>query len=536
MLIEINCQSFKQKQVLFGEGLNVVKGDDLSSNSIGKSTLLMIIDFVFGGDSYLKNNSGAIKELGHHTINFLFLLNDSNYFFSRGTENSDFVSICDKEYNILSEIKIEDFRKHLKELYDLNDSNLSFRSIVSTYSRVWGKENDNVNKPLQSYLKEPETDSINNLIKLFGLYDTISEQYGKIKIKTEEKKAIDAVHKQNYVSKITKTEFQKNEATLDSIQSTIDGIKNNLLSFAINVEELTSKELITLKLEKSELIRSQYDIINKIERINLNLNNSSVKSKYFKRLSDFIPSANEAKIEEIENFHNKIGVILKKELTSAKEKLNQELQLFTTRIEELDLKIKELLKNVDSPSFIIEKLHDLTIEEDKLKTSNKFYSDKIEVTKTIKSLNESLDLSIESAIQKIQNLINTELVRINEIVHSKDKKVPSINLRRNSYDFDHSGDDGTGKSYSDLIEFDLAILELTILPFIIHDSPFFKNIGDVVMEKIIILYSTFKKQIFISIDGINRYSEQVQDILNESKSIELSDKNQLFIKDWRIKK
>lgn len=195
-----------------------------------------------------------------------------------------------------------------------------------------------------------------------------------------------------------------------------------------------------------------------------------------------------------------------------------------------------MLKNVDSPSFIIEKLHDLTIEEDRLKISNKFYTDKIEVTKTIKSLNESLDLSIESAIQKIQNLINTELVRINEIIHSKDKKVPRINLRRNSYDFDHSGDDGTGKSYSDLIEFDLAILELTILPFIIHDSPFFKNIGDVVMEKIIILYSTFKKQIFISIDGINRYSEQVQDILNESKSIELSDKNQLFIKDWRIKK
>lgn len=188
MLIEINCQSFKQKQVLFGEGLNVVKGDDLSSNSIGKSTLLMIIDFVFGGDSYLKNNSGATKELGHHTINFLFLFDDSNYFFSRGTENSDFVSICDKEYNILSAIKIEDFRRHLKELYGLNDSNLSFRSIVSTYSRVWGKENDNVNKPLQSYLKEPETDSINNLIKLFDLYDTISEQYGKIKIKTEEKK------------------------------------------------------------------------------------------------------------------------------------------------------------------------------------------------------------------------------------------------------------------------------------------------------------------------------------------------------------
>ncbi|MDR6158630.1 hypothetical protein QF023_002146 [Chryseobacterium sp. SLBN-27] len=536
MLIEISCQLFKQNKVLFNEGLNVVQGDDLSSNSIGKSTLLMIVDFVFGGDTYLKNNSGAIQELGNHSFNFAFKFDKYHYFFSRKTESADLVFICDKDYNILSEIKVENFRTDLKELYGLNSNVLSFRGIVSTYSRVWGKENNNVNKPLQSHLKETESDSINNLIKLFGLYNAISEKQSKIKIKNDEKKAIDTVHKQNYVSKITKTEFQKNQNELISIESKINGIKDNLLAFAINVEELTSEELIKLKLEKSEVVRSQSDIANKIERINLNLNQNSVKSKYFKRLSDFIPSANEKKIDEIENFHNKIGLILKKELTTAKEKLNQELLLFDKRIEELDFKIRELLKNVDSPSFIIEKLHDLTIEEDRIKTTNKFYVDKIEVVKNIKTLNEDLDFSINEVITQIQNEINLELIRINEIVHSKEKKVPRINLRKNSYNFDHAGDDGTGKSYSDLIEFDLAILELTILPFIIHDSPFFKNIGDVVMEEIVKFYSTFKKQIFISIDGTNRYSENVQVILNKNTCIKLSDNNQLFVKDWRVKK
>lgn len=53
MLKEIICDKFKQKRVEFHRGLNVVLGDDQGSNSIGKSTFLMIIDFVYGGKDYI---------------------------------------------------------------------------------------------------------------------------------------------------------------------------------------------------------------------------------------------------------------------------------------------------------------------------------------------------------------------------------------------------------------------------------------------------------------------------------------------------
>lgn len=55
MLIEIYCEKFKtynnapRGRITFKEGLNVVEGDDFGSNSIGKSTFLMCIDFAFGG-------------------------------------------------------------------------------------------------------------------------------------------------------------------------------------------------------------------------------------------------------------------------------------------------------------------------------------------------------------------------------------------------------------------------------------------------------------------------------------------------------
>ena len=71
MLKRIRCDKFREKEIIFHPGLNAVIGDEIASNSIGKSTLLMIIDFVFGGSEYIKTNSDAIEQLGPHE--FLFI-------------------------------------------------------------------------------------------------------------------------------------------------------------------------------------------------------------------------------------------------------------------------------------------------------------------------------------------------------------------------------------------------------------------------------------------------------------------------------
>lgn len=75
MLIEISCSKFKtpkhpKEAISFHPGLNVVLGNKNGANSIGKSTMLLIIDFAFGGSSYVK--SDAVIELGNHEIFWLF--------------------------------------------------------------------------------------------------------------------------------------------------------------------------------------------------------------------------------------------------------------------------------------------------------------------------------------------------------------------------------------------------------------------------------------------------------------------------------
>lgn len=532
MLKEINCDQFIKPKIEFTNGLNSVLGDDVSTNSIGKSTLLMILDFVFGGNTFLSKDSGSIKHIGNFTFNFKFIFRTEELHFKRQTENPEIVSVCDAQYNTLTEIPLNEFTSKLLEKYDIIYSHVSFRDIVSLFSRIWGKDNYSVDKPLLSFSKEAEEVSVARIIKLFGYYDKLVDATKKLKEKKDSKKFLNGAIRKNYIPKITKTTFEKNRRQLEVIEKEITDIKENILKFTLNIEELTNKEVIELKVEKSNLLKEQSIILNKIQRLDLNLNQKRIKSKHLNRLSAFFENPNEEKIIEIESFHNKISSILTRELKTTKELLEKENAFFVNQIEEIDLKISSLLSNVSSPKYIVDKIYELTIEANKLKNENRFYQEKIDITEEVKKIEIDVDKLIGDILKDIEFSINKELININEKIHTKDKKIPKINLGRKSYHYDHSSNTGTGKSYADLIEFDLAILKLTVLPFLIHDSILFKNIEDVAVDKIIEQYSHFQNQIFISIDGINKYSKESRRILNESKVLELSKGQKLFNRDW----
>ena len=73
MLCEIYCDKFvsdgvERPPIRFNDGLNVVLGDNSGANSIGKSTFLMIIDFVFGGNDYIEKYADGIDQVGLHKI------------------------------------------------------------------------------------------------------------------------------------------------------------------------------------------------------------------------------------------------------------------------------------------------------------------------------------------------------------------------------------------------------------------------------------------------------------------------------------
>lgn len=154
MLTEIRCSAFEdcgkaRGPIVFNPGLNVVLGSSHGSNSIGKSTFLLIVDFAFGGETYAKNKE-TLQNVGPHTIDFAFEFDGVTHRFSRSPMDVERVWRCDEDYNHVEEISLRDFCEWLSGSYGMSGLGGTFRGLVSVFMRAYGKENYNVVKPLQS--------------------------------------------------------------------------------------------------------------------------------------------------------------------------------------------------------------------------------------------------------------------------------------------------------------------------------------------------------------------------------------------------
>ena len=79
MLVEIVCDKLANSEnpegrVPFHKGLNAVVGTKSGDNSIGKSSMLLLIDFAFGGSSYADWRTGIVGHVGNHEVCFTLSL------------------------------------------------------------------------------------------------------------------------------------------------------------------------------------------------------------------------------------------------------------------------------------------------------------------------------------------------------------------------------------------------------------------------------------------------------------------------------
>lgn len=183
MLTEIYCDAFEKsnQRVRFFPGLNIVQGlagssEPESGNSIGKSTMLKIIDYSFGGNYYSQSNDDIIRHIGAHDICFTHTFDGKQYYFKRNAQVAKVVQVCDDASYVASrEISLQDFCGWLLGMYNLEHLYSSFRSIVGLYSRIWNKPNKEVNRPLFLHNNQTVEDAILSLIKLFGKYEPIND-------------------------------------------------------------------------------------------------------------------------------------------------------------------------------------------------------------------------------------------------------------------------------------------------------------------------------------------------------------------------
>ena len=139
MLYEICCDQFYQKHIVFNPGLSVVLGTDTGDNSIGKSTFLLIVDYVFGGKAYA-GATDIINNVGPHDIYFSFIFNGEPFRFCRNSIHVPTVWKCNESYEKTEEIDLDDYCKWLDSKYDMALPELTFRDAVGQIGRASCRE------------------------------------------------------------------------------------------------------------------------------------------------------------------------------------------------------------------------------------------------------------------------------------------------------------------------------------------------------------------------------------------------------------
>lgn len=533
MLKEIRCNVFREPEIKFHAGLNVVLGDNQGSNSIGKSSLLMIIDFVFGGNSYIDHNSDTVKELGHHHFQFIFSFNDEFFYFQRGTELHKEVYVCDNNFQIVKTIPIKEYLFFLKGKYVLPSNHLNFRSAVSLFSRIWGKYNLDVRRPLHTFPKEKNADTVERILLVFNEYDHVIEDVKVLKVLRESRTTLNKASKFEFIPKITKSKYERNLKEKSQIEAEVTTIQNNLFQETLNLREKVTEEVFKLQNEKNRMLEERDYFKAQLNRISKNLKVKHSNQK-FEKLIEFFPDVNLDRLKTIDNFHYKISNILQKEIKNEQKQLLMKISFINDQIRDVDQTMSLLLSNDDHLSHLIERLINLTTRLKNIEVENNMYSE----AQTIKNNIEGKELNISESkiksIQTVNKLLNDRINIINNQIHNDRRHSPKLSITESDYSYQIPDNTGTGKAYTNLIILDLAVLELTTIPILIHDSILFTNIEDDVVENLILNYNGhLNKQIFIAIDSVDKYSKATKDVLERQKVITLGSNKLLFLKDWR---
>lgn len=541
MLIEMSSPVFmKQGQVrppiTFKRGLNVILGKEDGFNSIGKSSALLAIDFVFGGNTYL--SSDGVKHIGDHVIYFAFEFDGETYRFFRNTAAPDEIQPCATGYEAAGDPWAkQEYTDWLKKQYRIDFPGLSFRLTLSSFFRIYGKENTNERRPLYGIPGDNMQKSIDRMVKLFDRYGDIEDHNSRLEEQNKKLAAFRQARKYRFVPDLVggKKQYDANLAEIHSLQAELD----NLTSEQV---ETHSEEDIEKGRAKSQLkdrkLRLETDIDAKKRKLNL-LDMSLEYGLYpteadLSALQAFFPEVNLRKLYEVEGYHKKLAAILDEQFEAERQAVETEIAGLQQQAQQVQAKISKLGIVGNISKEFLDKHSEIKGKIDALTRQNEAYLTQTDLEDARNKANEMLKQAIASILRDIEGAINDRMKEYNDSLFDEPHKPPHLRFNEyNSYTFETPDDTGTGSNYKGMVIFDLAILSLTGLPALAHDSLILKNIGDGSIDGIMKIYSASDKQVFIAFDKQAAYTPDTQKIVADNTVLKLSDNNcELYGQSW----
>lgn len=506
MLYELSCDKFKNhgEIIHFKPGLNTIIGTVEGGNSIGKSTFLSIIDFVFGGNSYTERHTEIINAIGEHVFNFSFKFGEKIFYFSRGTSDSDIViSWDDSTHSTQHQLSLEAYKDFLSRNYEI-PAGASIRGMLSRSFRIWYKSYGiNSDKPLSVNVNDNASKTITDLIASFGEYDEIAEAKENADQVDKKLKALNKTPENEGVLLVAKNaaEVKANEERIKNLEMKADGLFVGMGVNANSIDASKIRQITPIRDEMEKLQKQKAQLESEIRIIEIRHSDKieTVDSDY-KELLEFFPEANIASLKEIQSFHKGLYKILDHQYKERLESLQDALESVSVRIDELTSEIETIASESNISKTILKEYSSYQVEIDHMKLENSNFRHREELKVEHDKKKKAKEEVTEKIAKKIQNELNDKMKEISSAVKNGIES-PSISIiGDNKYIFSTGNDKGTGATYRSVVILDLALLSLTNLPAVVHDSMFFNEIEKDVVEGIFRYYDQSSKQIFVAID------------------------------------
>ncbi len=530
MLVEISCDLFNQKTIKFHRGLNIVTGTELGANSIGKTLFLLIIDFIFGGTDYLKEIKPAHSVLGHHKFEFSFQFGKEIFTFCRGTQNSNEILKVNYETGELNSISLDDYKQFLKDNY-LGNFDLSFRKATSLLSRIPRKKNiSNPSDPLANHGDSNHQKSITTLFKLFEKFNDLEDIRYQIEKLEDDKKLYNISKKRGELTISNKQELIDGKKQLEVILNEIDAL---LVNEKITTSIEFSKDTVEKINKKNELVAKKNILYIQLTKINnLFFNRAKNISEKLNLLSCYIDGVNKEKIEKINKFHDDISSHMKSYQKKQKDNIVIQINKILGEIKKTNNEIEQSLNLKNNLSEIKDKLIKLIEQKQSLEKNIINFEAYQNIRPNLAKLEEDELKKFEDIKKSINKELSDEIYELSKLVFDSFIEFPKFEINnKRSYYYGLVNDTGTGRGFASLIIFDIALLSLTKLPYLIHDSILFDSIENITTEKLLFCYSN-NKQSFIAIDKIKNFTKEAKDFIEEKTVISLSKEQKLFKFDW----
>lgn len=548
MLVRIQCEKFvangkKRPAIEFHEGLNAILGDEDRSNSIGKSTLLMILDFVFGGEDYVKKCQDVQTNVLEHTINFTFMFEGKEYHFARNTVDYMSVTKCDKDYRPIKgadKMHIDDFRDFLAEKYAVNTEGLSWRGAMSKFIRVYKRETMDEDRPLQAAKQENVKDAIKKYMQQFGKYNVVDAQIKQADKAADERDAFRKTQQYEHIRAAkNQKEYDENEKKAAELEIQEQQLAENSSKGLLDLDSMQAQRLSELNEMLINYRRQRAKIQTQLNSLRREMTEGKKSfKKTFSELEKYFPEEEFKALTEVEQFHQSLAKVLTTEFKETEKDLATAYVMLGNEIVSIKEQIAEVKSIPNVTQAVLKEYARITTELNNLREANKNFNTFEQLKKTAAEYSETRDEVIATQLSDIEMVVNKKMREITaRIVKNDIQRPPTLRLEKlGKYSFSTKDDGGSGAQFRGLITFDLANMEISNIPFIVHDSDLLDPIEKPALTEIIKEYDAVGKrgqQTFVSFRSLDFYAEEAQPLIKKRRVIELSGNgNQLFGRGW----